>query len=253
VALKGLLVGAARPLAPDGLTAQGAGLLDVGAAAAAEATAAPATLTFPPARGDGWRATRVLTLRNVSTRPLRLAVGTPRAGAVVVAASPRRLTLEPGRSAQVFVTARLAFAPRGASLVEGALRVTTIGGGVFRVPWLVAPARRTLPLLDNVEISETSFEPSDSAPAVVSLTAGRVAGGELRPVSRLDLELWRGERRLGVLVRLRDLLPGRYAFGLTGRDAVGKKLASGRYRLLLKAFPTDEPRPATRSLEFRIR
>jgi hypothetical protein len=108
-------------------------------------------------------------------------------------------------------------------------------------------------LLGSVEISSKTFEPSDSAPAVLSLTAGRVAGGELRPVARLDLELWRGARKLGVLSRLRDLLPGRYAFGLTGRDATGKQLRPGRYRLLLKAFPTDEPRPATRSLEFRIR
>jgi subtilisin family serine protease len=253
VALKGLLVGAGKPLPREGLTAQGAGLLDVGAAAAAEAAAAPATLTFPPAVGDRWRGTRVLTLRNLSTRPLRLAIGTPRAGAVVIAASPRRLTLEPGGRAQVFVTARLAFALRGGGPVEGALRVTTIGGGVFRVPWLVTPARPAQPLLGDVQISATSFKPSDSAPAVLSLTAGRVSGGELRPVARLDLELWRGGRRLGVLVRLRDLLPGRYAFGLTGRDATGDELEPGRYRLLLKAFPTDDPRPSTRSLEFRIR
>jgi subtilisin family serine protease len=252
VALKGLLVGAGRPLAGEGLTAQGAGLVDVGAAAAAEAAAAPATLTFPPARGDGWRATRVLTLRNLSTRTLRLAVGTPRAGPVVVAASPRRLTVAPGRRGQVFVTARLAFAG-GREPVEGALRVTTIGGGVFRVPWLVTPARAPQPLVADVEISATSFKPSDSAPAVVSMTAGRVSGGELRPLARLDLELWRGPRKLGVLVRLRDLLPGRYAFGLTGRDPTGEKLEPGRYRLLLRAFPTDGGGPGRRSLEFRIR
>jgi Subtilase family/PA domain len=253
VALKGLLIGAAKPLARESLTAQGAGLLDVGAAAAAEAAAAPATLAFPPAAGERWRGTRVLTLRNLSTRSLQLAIGAPRAGAVVVAASPRRLTLGPGRRAQVFVTARLAFAPRGGGPVEGALRVTTIGGGVFRVPWVVIPARPGRPLLGDLEISSTSFKPSDSAPAVLSLTAGRVSGTELRPVARLDLELWRGDRRLGVLVRLRDLLPGRYAFGLTGRDATGEELEPGRYRLLLKAFPTDDTKPTTRSLEFRIR
>jgi hypothetical protein len=72
-------------------------------------------------------------------------------------------------------------------------------------------------------------------------------------VARLDLQLWRRERSLGVLVRLRDLLPGRYAFGLTGRDATGEELEPGRYRLLLKAFPTDDAKPTTRSLEFRIR
>jgi len=253
VALKGLLIGAAKPLARESLTAQGAGLLDVGAAAAAEAAAAPATLTFPPATGDRWRGARVLTLRNLSTRSLQLAIGTPRAGAVVVAASPRRLTLGPGGRAKVFVTARLAFTPRGRGPVEGGLRVATIGGGVFRVPWVVIRARPRQPLLGGVKISSTTFKPSDSAPAVLSLTAGRVAGGELRPVARLDLELWRGGRNLGVLVRLRDLLPGRYAFGLTGRDATGEELQPGRYRLLLKAFPTDDPRPATHSLEFRVR
>jgi hypothetical protein len=137
--------------------------------------------------------------------------------------------------------------------MEGAVRVTTIGGGAFRVPWVVIPARARQPLLGDVQISSTSFEPSDSAPAVLTLMAGRIAGGELRPLDRLDLELWRGGRNLGVLVRIRDVLPGRYAFGLTGRDAAGDKLEPGRYRLLLNAFPTDDPQPATRSLEFRIR
>jgi subtilisin family serine protease len=253
VAVKSLLIGAAKPLARESLTAQGAGLLDVGAAAAAEAAATPATLTFPEAAGERWRGSRVLTLRNLSTRPLRLAIGTPRAGAVVVAASPRRLTLGPGGRAHVFVTARLAFAPRSSGPMEGAVRVTTIGGGAFRVPWVVIPARARQPLLGDVQISSTSFEPSDSAPAVLTLMAGRIAGGELRPLDRLDLELWRGGRNLGVLVRIRDVLPGRYAFGLTGRDAAGDKLEPGRYRLLLNAFPTDDPQPATRSLEFRIR
>jgi subtilisin family serine protease len=252
VALKGLLVGAGRPLRGEALTAQGAGLLDLGSAAAAEAAAAPATLTFPPGREEGPPGTRVLTLRNLSTRTLRLAVGTPRSGPVVVAASPRRLTIRPGGRAQVFVTARLAF-EGGRRPVAGALRVTTIGGGVFRVPWLVTPARPAQPLIADVEMSAASFKPSDSAPAVVSLTAGRVAAGELRPLARLDLELWRGGGKVGVLVRLRDLLPGRYAFGLTGRDPTGEELEPGRYRLLLRAFPTDEARPTTRSLSFRIR
>jgi Subtilase family/PA domain len=253
VALKGLLVGAGRPLPGSGLTAQGGGLVDVGAAAATEAAAAPATLTFPPARGAGWRATRVLTLRNLSTRTLRLAIATPRAGPVVAAASPRRLTLLPGRRAQVYVTARLAYAPHGREPIEGALRVTTIGGGVFRVPWLVVPAEPIGPLLGDVQLSAKSFKPSDTAPTVVSLTAGRISGRELRPLALLDLELWRDERKIGVLVRLRDLLPGRYAFGLTGRDPAGKELDPGRYRLLLRAFPTDGSGQRTRSLEFTIR
>jgi subtilisin family serine protease len=253
VALKSLLVGAARPLRGDALTAQGAGLVDVGAAAAAEAAAVPATLSFPPASGAGWRAARVVTLRNLSTRTVRLAVRTPRAGPVVVAASPRRLTLGPGGRAHVFVTARLAFDGRTKKPVEGALRVSTLGGGVFRVPWIVTMAQRSAPLIGGVRISASSFKPSDTAPAVVTLTAGRVAGGQLRPLRLLDLELWRGDERIGRLVRVRDLLPGRYAFGLTGRDPEGEELEAGNYQLLLRAFSTDGADPETRSVAFKIR
>jgi hypothetical protein len=53
-------------------------------------------------------------------------------------------------------------------------------------------------------------------------------------------------------VRVRDLLPGRYAFGLTGRDSEGDELEAGAYRLLLRAFPTDGAEPETRSVAFRI-
>ena len=253
VALKGLLVGAARPLREDALTAQGSGLVDVGSAAATETAAAPATLTFPAARGAGWRGTRVVTLRNLSTRSLRLALGTPRSGQVVVAASPRRLTLGPGGRAQVFVTARLPLGGRGRKPVEGVVRVTTIGGGVLRVPWLVTFAQPHGALVSDLELSSTSFEPSDSAPALLSFTAGRIAGDELLPVRLLDLELWRGGKKVGLLARLRDVLPGRYAFGLTGRDPAGERLEPGRYSLLLSAFPTDEAPPTRRSLGFGIR
>jgi len=253
VALKSLLVGAARPVHGAALTAQGAGLVDVGAAAAAEAAAVPSTIAFPPAAGAGWRGTRVVTLRNLSTRTVRLAIRAPRSGQVVVAASPRQLLLGPGGRAHVFVTARLAFDGRSRKPVEGALRVSTLGGGAFRVPWIVTPAKREAPLIGDVQISATSFKPSDTAPAVVSLLAGRVSGGQLRPLRLLDLELWRDGAEVGRLVRVRDLLPGRYAFGLTGRDAEGDELEPGRYRLMLRALPTDGGKAETRSLAFRIR
>ena len=42
---------------------------------------------------------------------------------------------------------------------------------------------------------------------------------------------------LGVLSRIHDLLPGRYAFGLTGRGPAGKPLAPGRYVVRLRAHP----------------
>src|SRR5436190_1166145 len=53
-ALKGLLVGSARPLADESVSTQGAGLVDVGGATATEFTAAPATLAFGRATSAKW-------------------------------------------------------------------------------------------------------------------------------------------------------------------------------------------------------
>ena len=36
---------------------------------------------------------------------------------------------------------------------------------------------------------------------------------------------------------MHDLLPGRYAFGLTGRGPAGRPLAPGRYDVRLRAYP----------------
>ncbi len=62
---------------------------------------------------------------------------------------------------------------------------------------------------------------------------------EVQAVSRLDLELRRAgaKKPLGVVARLRHLLPGRYAFGLTGRGPAGKRLKPGRYELRLHGVP----------------
>jgi hypothetical protein len=49
---------------------------------------------------------------------------------------------------------------------------------------------------------------------------------------------------LGTLARLRNLLPGRYAFGLTGRSPAGNPLGRGRYRLRVNADP-EAPGPVT--------
>ena len=70
----------------------------------------------------------------------------------------------------------------------------------------------------------------------------------------VDLELWTASgRRIGVIARERNLLPGRYAFGLTGRDPGGQKLKKGRYRLRIIAFPAGGGRATLRSLMFSIK
>jgi hypothetical protein len=78
---------------------------------------------------------------------------------------------------------------------------------------------------------------------VLAFRAGRAdagGAGDIEPVGLLDVELWTPEgKKLGLIARLRDLLPGRYAIGLTGRDAEGKVLPAGTYVLRLRAQPTD--------------
>ena len=73
-------------------------------------------------------------------------------------------------------------------------------------------------------------------------------------MSRLDIELWTSSgKRIGVIARQRNLLPGRYTFGITGRDPGGQRLKAGPYRLRVLAFPTGSGRATSRFLPFRIR
>jgi subtilisin family serine protease len=258
-ALKGLLAGSAQPLPRESVAAQGAGALDLGAAYPTEVAALPTTLSFGRATGAGWHATRKLILRNLSKRPLRIEVDEDERdrgggrGLVFGFSEPRLVRVRPGRIATVYITA--AAISDGRAPVEGMLVVQPEGSTPVRVPWLVTFGPRRDELLGSMRLSTASFKPSDTAPAVLSFRAGRIAaGGQLEPVARLDLDL-RGPdgARLGVLARLRDLLPGRYAFGLTGRDAEGDELEPGRYRLRLTAYPTGKGQPSRTAVAFTIR
>ena len=257
-ALKGLLAGSARPLLGESVAAQGAGLLDLGAAQAGEVAALPTTMSFGRATGDGWHTTRNLVLRNHSSRTLRLRVSADERDkgggrGLVFAFAPAQMRIPPGGIARVFVAVR-SLTPAGPP-VEGMFEVTPRGSAPIRVPWLVRFRPREDQLLGSVRLSTASFRPSDNAPAVLSFQAGRIAsGGQLEPVARLDLDLrGPGGARLGVLAQLRDLLPGRYAFGLTGRDADGEKLEPGRYRVKMTAHPTGSGTPSRAEVVFAIR
>jgi hypothetical protein len=91
---------------------------------------------------------------------------------------------------------------------------------------------------------------------LLELRAGRLVTergrSEVLPLSHLDLDLWRGRRRIGRLARLRNLLPGRYTFGLTGRGPAGRRLPPGRYTLRLIAFPPGEAPPSRQFVQFTI-
>jgi hypothetical protein len=76
---------------------------------------------------------------------------------------------------------------------------------------------------------------------------------QVRAVELLEVELWRGGTRIGLLARRRELLPGHYTFGLTGRGASGERLRRGTYTIRVVAHPGDGTRRQSDTIEFRVR
>ena len=255
--LKSLLTGTARPVHDTTVTAQGAGLVDLGAGAAGEITAEPTTLAFGHAEGDGWHESQQVAIRNVSTRTLLVRIRNSGSGGLVIDSKPRWVRLKPGDQAAVQLEARLTGTPPAGGSAEGAVLLVPRGSVPLRLPWAITFGRPPGDLISAVALSETTFTPSDTTPTVLSLQAGLVvpapAGTEVHPVSRLDVWLWRGRNRLGLLARLRDLLPGRIAFGLTGRGPDGTVLPRGMYRVELVAAATGDGPPTVETIGFRIK
>ncbi len=180
------------------------------------------------------------------------------AAAVEFRVRPARLTLGPGRTIRIRVRARVSSKLEGTAPAEGVLLVTPLAGRELRVPWAILFGRREVPDLGAIHISTRGFAPSDAAPALLSFVAGSVprsgTGPDVLPLSRLDLELWSSTGgRIGLLARLRDVLPGRYSFGVTGRDPTGAVLHEGDYQLRLIAYGTDAGTPTTRTIGIRIK
>jgi hypothetical protein len=172
------------------------------------------------------------------------------------ALSARRIELEPGATTQLQVSARL-LSTVAAEAATGTMTLTPVGGAPVRVPWSVV-LRPPTGLLGSLSLSQKAFKPSEQKPAIVLLRAGRVVptprGTEVVPVLRLDVELRTAAgKRLGLLARLRDLLPGRYAFGLTGHGPNGQVLKPGRYELRVLAWPTGGGPPSVQATKFTIR
>ena len=242
--LDSLLVGyAQRGRAPS--TAVGAGTFRLGASAVGEVAAQPTTLGFGIWQGAHWHATRTLVVRNVSTRRLQLSISAVAGGdseALRFRVVPNHLVLRVGRAARVQVSVLAASAP-SVPIVTGVVQIAPSGSQSLRVPWALAFERaRPGTLLGRVAIDRASFPASDTDPAILSVQAGSLdsdRGLQIQAVARLDILLYSaGGKYLGVMARLRDLLPGSYSFGITGRGPTSARLASGRYELRLAAWPT---------------
>ncbi|MDX6507914.1 MAG: hypothetical protein QOG06_2558 [Gaiellaceae bacterium] len=255
--LRGLLTGTGQAIRDTSVTAQGAGLVDLGAAVSGEITAEPVTLAFGRAQGDGWHALQDVIVRNVSTRTLLVRVRSSGSGGLVITPKPRWVRLKPGGHATVTLRARLNGAPPDDGSAEGAVLLVARGGGPLKIPWAITFGKPPQELISAAALSASSFKPADLSPAVLSLQAGLVlpaaTGAQVYPVSRLDVELWRGKERLGLLARQRDLLPGSVTYGITGRDPAGTLLEPGRYSVRLLAYPTSKGPPTSRTIPFRIK
>jgi hypothetical protein len=157
----------------------------------------------------------------------------------------------------VTITVKASVRPAAPGALAGAVRAIAGPTTRLRIAWNAAVPVTTKPVVTRVALTTSSFKPSDRQPVVLTLIAGRVDGTpdrpQLLPLARLELELYRRERRVGTLVGLRDVLPGRYAFGVTGRGPRGARLRPGRYELRVVGVPVGGGRPTVVRVPFRLR
>jgi hypothetical protein len=251
--LRGALVTSAR----RGSAGEEPGLVSPAAASAVELVAEPSALALPALVGKKRGSSGSVTLRNVSRRVLvvRLQPGAAAAG-VTVRTRPERVVIRPGKRARITVSMETSVRPAAPGALEGVLRAVVGPGTRLRIPWTAA-VPVALPAITRATLTSAEFKANDRTPAVLSLVAGRVDGSverpQLLPLARLEIVLFRGKRRVGTLVRLRDLLPGRYAFGVTGRGPRGARLPAGGYRLSVIGVPVGGGSPTVVMIPFRLR
>ncbi|HEY4411504.1 MAG TPA: S8 family serine peptidase [Gaiellaceae bacterium] len=253
-ALAGLLIGTAREVPHDPVTAQGAGEVDVGAAAAGELAASPPTLALGMSTFAGRKIRTGFTLTNLSSRTVRatLSIHTQHEGAAAVdfAVRPRRIAVAPGHSVVVRVDALTASPAIGSGSADGAVVAEVAGGGSVRVPWVLAFAPRPLDPIVSASLAPRSLRLTVDVGRVTTVAGLR----QIQPLERLDIGLSTpAGRPLGLLARIRDVLPGRYTFQLTGRSPSGAALPPGQYVAAVVAYPADGGLPGRRNLAFTVR
>ena len=256
--LRSILATSARSLRRYSLTAQGTGELNLTAAAQASLAVDTQSLVFPLLRGRRKQATLELGLRNLTANKLVVAVSASCEGKpdwVRIRVWPgRSLVAAHGRKA-VKLRVDLVGKDRGSS-AQGTVTLLLSGGQVLRVPWSVRYSSGKGNLISAASLSSHSFSASDSAVEVLTLGVGRVSGTwerRIEPALKVEVGLWNADgQNLGVLARMRDALPGRYVFGLTGRNPAGATLAPGDYKLRIAVFPSGGGKASVRSLRFTI-
>jgi len=257
--LRSLLTTSARRLEGYSLTAQGVGVLDLSAANQASVVTDSQSLTFPLLRGARKQATLELVLRNLDPNKLTVALSANREDGsewVLVRVSPSRVLIRGRHQRKIKLRVDLVGESRGTS-AQGTVKLLLSDGQVLHVPWTARHASGRSELISSASLSHRSLTVSDSGTEVLTLGLGRVSGTwerRIEPAVKVEVGLWNGVGRyLGVLARMRDVLPGHYVFGLTGRSPAGATLAPGDYRLRITVYPSGGGKASTRSLRFKIK
>jgi minor extracellular serine protease Vpr len=260
--LRSVLVTSARRLPAESVSSAGAGFVSLPAAAAAELAVEPTTLAFGNVSAPVWSQQETVAIRNISSRPVfvRMRSQPTAQGAAPVSFDivPSRFELPIGAARNIRIVARVTAAAIGTSPAEGNLVVAPLAGAPLHLPWAVTFTQPPASVLGPLSLSTNSFTPSDAGPALLTFQAGRlgveVGRDTIEPVSLLRLELFDSHGTdLGTLATLRDLLPGRYAFGLTGRTPAGNSLAPGVYRLRVTAIPSLAGPVSRENVHFTIK
>jgi subtilisin family serine protease len=257
VDLSGLLAGSAQRRDLDA-AASGAGLLDLRSAVQQEIAAEPALVSFGIPRRSSLELERTVLIRNLSTRELTVSIQTSALApkGVEITVDPQRFRIRAGRSATVVVRADTSDLSEQAGAATGELVLAVSQSSEVHVPWAVAVPAPAVDLLSRVTLENTGNRVSDATPAALSLVAGALIptpGPQVRPLELLEVQLRRSGELIGVLARRREVLPGRYTFGLTGRGPGGERLRRGSYVVRVVARPGDGLRQQVEDVVYRVR
>jgi hypothetical protein len=256
--LRSLLTENARPLESAPLAAQGTGELDLTAAAQAALAVQRQSIAFPLLRHGRRHAVITFGVKNLSVGKLVVAARVRAEGNPAwlrVRVGPHRRLVAGGHQTTFRLRVDVTAKTSGVS-AEGIVTLLASNGSVLRLPWSLRVGSSTSGLIAGASLSRRTFGVSESASAILTLALGRVTGTlerQIEPAAKVDVELRNaGGHFLGVLARMRDVLPGHYVFGLTGRNPAGATLSPGGYRLRIVAFPSGGGRISTRTLRFTI-
>ncbi|MFD9287568.1 S8 family serine peptidase [Streptomyces sp. NPDC060030] len=237
-AVSSALVNSAEPLVGPDVTTQGAGRLDVAAAAESVLTASPVSLSLGIADlgSSTVRATRTVAVSNPGTRPVKALVKVT-GGAKV---TPSRVSLAPGATTEIVlkVSARRPALDTDTDF-GGRITLRPDRGAALTVPYLFAVRPLTV---------QTTPDPSDGRSTAYIHTPVRLASA---PVVRVTPPKGRSitvssvpERADWYTVPLTGTQPGVYRVDVTARTLDGKTLlGADAFEVTPEATPDTTWRP----------